>query len=793
MEDSFFEESLNAEKLERHGFGSIRSSFFYLEMPHIYPLLYHECAHLQFAWEEISRKNRTETGLFFRTRNDAFRGIRDTFQRHNINIDAIENFIEEIWIDTISIALGGLPYFTALTMQIFSQSSSTLFDANNNLAIQKWGEKPIFDITYFFNSPEPNHIHEYFWSTRLKLAEFCLNELHPQEYDDNKDWIETVREAIQLYYNEGLNTFAEELTSKKHETWWKYKIQINQWLFKAIKIQLEKCHQEIKRNIRRPLSQKYRLDKKAVETLVVPPVKKFEKKLFDLEEYTIPMDKNGTRIEYIPFSIRWNLSKHVINVLDENNLENYTLKYTDHIRNDGSAIFRLAIEWVMARNDLYATFANYIDHPNIVEIHFKKIYSENDTIFKDIKNILRRLNNHQKSILSDDLNYHRIFTDSKNWNFLKIKGLSYTNKNIIFYIKKLVNKYLNEQILPQLQCHGDSEVAISTMALGIISKRLLANQENGGYFKSMKIIHEFYKNKINGLNENMPTCMGTNNRYSYDQINIGDAKNSTPQKAALYFLSGEYDFLFYQERITPTEASFHPQHLPPLLTKPRVLIEIGCNGDKYERKAWGRISLLSFRYRWEIYHLKTELEKSNTRYRLWLSSAWEDGILATWHDNNDEFWSDGFEQFGITTEEISTIDIQTNIMLCKLDENGKDLYSACGHSPIIIPEMLNDQNSLIDFFKSMSENKTLLSKFRLMLGRGDYLLRWSAKSPEELTNAFLQIPPKFWSYINHMRTTLTRLPPLSDSEAKENKEAIRRPRFSTEVSAKIFPTLRTKK
>ncbi|KJV07131.1 hypothetical protein VZ94_06865 [Methylocucumis oryzae] len=32
-------------------FGSVRSAFFYLEMPQLYPLLYHECAHLQFAWD----------------------------------------------------------------------------------------------------------------------------------------------------------------------------------------------------------------------------------------------------------------------------------------------------------------------------------------------------------------------------------------------------------------------------------------------------------------------------------------------------------------------------------------------------------------------------------------------------------------------------------------------------------------------------------------------------------------------------------------------------------------------
>jgi len=199
-------------------FGSIRSAFFYLEMPTLHPLLYHECAHLCFDW---NHQDNCEA-RFYKTKQDCS-DLLQFWDKNLYQIDASQhfwdNYVEEIWADAIAIALGGVPYLVSLVMQTFGQASAKYFNRDESIPLQDWGKEKVYD----FEQPTANK--DYLWSTRLRLVIQAFKHLNRDsdaiKDDETAEFISNVESAIESYEQGGAHIFQEANTSRNHELVWK--------------------------------------------------------------------------------------------------------------------------------------------------------------------------------------------------------------------------------------------------------------------------------------------------------------------------------------------------------------------------------------------------------------------------------------------------------------------------------------------------------------------------------------------------------------------------------------------
>lgn len=289
----------------------------------------------------------------------------------------------------------------------------------------------------------------------------------------------------------------------------------------------------------------------------------------------------------------------------------------------------------------------------------------------------------------------------------------------------------------------------------------------------------------------MPWDYEDNKAFSYqNKSNINE-----PAKTGLYFITGDYDFMWYQNDITPAESITHPPNTLAMLTKSRAVLELykpqKNTDDKYpDRQSWGRISLVKFRYRWEMYILSEKLKDESFRARLWLSSAWEDGVLITWHETSNELIDKSFYGSSLKTGAVSggTMDAQSSLLLFKIlqkDIDNVKIYTAktCDNKSDLTPKtIILTENQLESILKEL-KTKGIFRKITSTTGRFDYVVEWNAKTTKDLADAMLSLPAIFWENIAHINTSFRLLnldiPHFSDWP---NKEAL----FVSEITANMF-------
>jgi hypothetical protein len=445
---------------EIYHLGSIRSAFFYLEIPLLYPLLYHECAHLQFDWYG-NIKN--DEGLFFNTRNQAANSLEESAQQLGWGRQGFwDNFTEEIWVDMIALNLGGLPYLTALAMQIMGQNSGHFFHSTDDMPLNDWAKQPIYDLEI----PTQDR---FFWETRLKLAISWLKETRPDECETttNKQWIKAIEAGIEAYQNGGKVVFSSNRLTSQHENLWRYRDELNQWVFKTVEKYQMQNYSELSKKENQDLSEKYWISDNLINKVIIKVVNNFEAKFFNdngcsyaFEKYIKESDEteegfkikdHQRRIEYLPFHVKWYLSKRVIRELYTENSpkqkkQAFTFAYANYIRNDGSAAFRIALEWIIARIDLTLLFADYLENPELIQPHMDKlekidkelISTDKGRYLKQYLSLTGNLNKEegaQKNHLILHLRYQKSYNfDNYNKDFTQnTKDIETQLKNFIAY------------------------------------------------------------------------------------------------------------------------------------------------------------------------------------------------------------------------------------------------------------------------------------------------------------------------------------------------------------------------
>ena len=531
-----------SKKEQIYQLGSIRSAFFYLEMPQLYPLLYHECAHLRFNWDSDAKN---DEGVFFTSRKNAANSLKESAQLYQWDRDGFwDNFTDEIWADTLAINLGGMPYLTALTMQIMGQSSGRFFYSDLDIPLQDWAKQPVYDLEL----PTQD---AYFWQARLELAMNWLKTTHPEECVDNemnKQWLDAIKLGMEAYTQGGASVFSAQRVSLQHEHWWHYRTQLNQWVYSTIEKYQAQNSGTLKQENCKVFSTKYWISENLLKTVIIPIVQNFENRFFkEIPEcrygdgdVSIEKKKGARRIEYLPFHIKWYLSKRVMKELfdepkSEQSIETFTFAYANNIRNDGGAAFRIALEWIMARSDLNFVFADYLAGSKKIKPHIEKLIDTNEgnplfdksTLESYLSIAEKRNNNYNKGGQLEPAKRkfieHLIYQKSCNIEGKDdlYKDLDNINKQVNDFIDNFMEVYVVKQLAA---IHAQERVSISTFTLGSTKRRSRKeDKESTSYLKAWQEIDRYYKAVREGLNHPerivpkafMPIDFTTGKPFSY--------------------------------------------------------------------------------------------------------------------------------------------------------------------------------------------------------------------------------------------------------------------------------------
>lgn len=695
-------------------FGTIWSSFFYLEQPILFPLLYHECAHFHLD-DPLVKKTQLQEPIinfdssakrggakFFDARAEAATTLGSLVQLNVEDARFWHQFTEEVWADALAIALGGTGYFAALFLQLFGHCGASAYSR------YEAGADELIDIETFGNRrrqvrelPWPlfhTNDHTYFWEARLRIAIEMTRLLH-----GNSEWLEAIITTVDYYLASYRAVFSADSTSHLHETYANLRIECNEWAtnvcLRCLKPHIDslKAHKDV--------DDVYRLDNEICD-LIARAVNGYQDKVLaripdlglpELGALTLP---EKARLEDLSFLTRWHLSSFVLHALTGNRSADvrrtFVTTYANYMRNDGGTAFRLGLEWCVMKKEMYDAAADAMAAPRP---------TRGDPSLGSVLAALQSAANQDRRIIEG-----AGFTNEAGAEFLRRKQ-QLTRENYLPRNRTMsfpsINKAIREELTQALDYLGlhtvPSQVRVGTLYLGVLRPWEIAAasspeklDETGLYARAIDATRVYFATAHEELVKRVYPAVD----YKHD---------FAP-------LVGEYSFLAYSLGVTPVERDIHPWNVPKHFTKPRFVVEVFRGGratlavssnvetavendfykgtycpensspchetvggeigrpERFDRKnglfaqsesGLGRLTLFRFRYRWqwiEVYEfVKTRQHKVHPI--LWLSSGWEDAILITWHPSENEYWRQHAELLKLLGDDV---ECQSNAIIPNL-------------------------------------------------------------------------------------------------------------------------------
>lgn len=647
-------------------FGTVWSSFFYLEQPILFPLLYHECAHFRLGDPLINKLQRREElaefksrpkrngNKFFDARDEAAATLASLVQLEEVDARFWQQFTEEVWADVLSIALGGTGYFSALVLQLFGQCGTRAFSpyeahADELISIDAFGsrKRQVREVPWpLFHADD----HTYFWEARLRVAIEMTRLLH-----GNSEWLRAISATVDYYSESYSVVFSAESTSQMHESYAQLRMECNEWAtdvcLRCLKPHVDnlKAHKDV--------DDVYRLDSE-ISKLIARAVTGYQSgvlgnfpglNLPEVKELKLPIN---VRLEDLCFLTRWHLSDFVAHVLIENRSADvgrrFVKTYANYMRNDGGTAFRLGLEWCVMRKELYEATADI----------FKDFADGCNAALGTVSASLQKAAHQDRQIIlasgfeeADGAEFLRRKRHLTRENYLpqhRVMSFPFTNDAIQIELTQSLD-YFSRHTVP-FGC----QVRVGTFYLGVLRPWEIAVPnspedlgEKGLYARAMEATKAYFATAHEELMKRAYTAAD----YRHD---------FAP-------LVGEYSFLAYSLGVTPVEKDIHPYNVPKHFTKPRFVIEVFRGGRAALTKPsnkdnllaqseheLGRITLFRFRYRWQWVEVCkfVNARKNIIQPILLLSSGWEDAILITWHPCESEYWLQHRDLLGILGDDV---------------------------------------------------------------------------------------------------------------------------------------------
>ncbi len=660
-------------------FASIRSSYFYLEQSVLFPLLYHECAHVNFSFSNKSTQAKREEAYgvkngadFFAERLSAVNSLRlakfpsdpgwtyENFWNH---------FTEEIWADAIAIIASGRAYFTSLILQVWGLSGDNEF---NHFA---FAEDATYPINKFgrhehrkYEVPSPRLELPYFWEARLSIALKVLETVHR----DATSQAVAVRSLMDAWWKSGGAAFDERGTSERHSRFWAFRKDINEWVAETVWKYLQTPvtnHTQLA-----PLCTNYDLHSVSVRSTICEAVNNYREKYFgpnpkQLKSLTL---RKNTRLDEVASDIRWHLAPHVVMKMRNSHNPAVASKWSDSfanwMRNDGTAAVRVALEAQRLRYSLLDTAADIADSVDpetpttIWKLPSAGLPSIIDTLIAPAEEYFTK--HDVQSIQRQRFLRSRRILDARPHAERSMPSPDLLNKinSLVDEIMKDVGWATSEKPMANKR-----EIQVGTLSFGVIrpddfSRPVADGKSGSAYWDAVERTKAVFA-KAAELKSDVANCDKDDsipylaNEVKFDSIFVP--------------LVGEYQFLTFSPGSTPVERDAHPESdFCRTLLKPRLVMLAGGEPlQAYEpscKTLWGRISLIRFQYKWQWYDIKTRLDAERQKkepasrvkhYSLYLSSAWEDAILLTWHDHASDLWE--LDKLGVGVTGAEGIDIQS--------------------------------------------------------------------------------------------------------------------------------------
>ena len=725
-------------------FAIIRSAYFYLEQPVLFPLLYHECVHINFPDNENVESNYAS---FFGSRLEANKSLR--LAKFPIELPKTydnfwDHFTEEVWADAMSIALGGRAYLMALALQLFGLSGTGEFnhyrvDDDTMYALDQLG-----GIRHRkYEVPYPTLDLPFFWEARLLIACDVLKMLSATNKDPDARAAKmgaSVIKLIESWRASGDAAYKEDGTSVEHASWWKYRASLNEWVRETVLKYLTPTVAKLEKSSQ--VCGTYELTSSNVRKAIAGAVNSYRSKYFHScpgQAGVFTLESNH-RLENVAIDVRWALAHDIVLQMrsQPEQLASWTGSFANWMRHDGGAAFRIALEACRVRLSLMDGLADHLtaDPKNA----------------KPSAGIAARLADLDADYLKSDADGRR--------TLLRRRGL--TNSPKILHAREQEKALLAgidriaDDMFASFVDRASEEVKVGTLSLGVVRPEEFCepgtpSEVQSPYLDALGKVERY-------MTDSVETPAGIKALARAD----GHLAHDPDFKPVFIRLVGEYQFLSFTRGSTPVERDAHPGPFSPrMLVKPRLVLQIGGSDLEYEerhRKLWGRVALIRFKYRWQWADLKQQLDaevaKPDDRmlvdYAVFLSSAWEDVILVTWHDKPDQLWS--HEQFGLGIGSRDGVDTQSTFVV---PESTYRLVST--QDPIGTHD---------EWYKAMEHwatNSGLVSRIYRRSGRYDYTVVWSERSDrkgwetvsplEACTTAFASMPAALWGQVQSMITS----------------------------------------
>lgn len=765
--DIGFKDSVGNEKTSR--FAIIRSAYFYLEQPVLFPLLYHECVHINFPENDDVKRDHRE---LFGARLAAIESLR-LAKFPGSSSTSYENFwdhfTEEVWADALSITLGGRAYLIALSLQLFGLSGAEEYnhyriDADTIYPLETLGSAR--HRKYEVNYPELEM--GFFWEARLAVAANFLTHLiegkNPAEIGvDEKislDMAASIIGVIRQWHLSGIEANNSDVTSPAHSDYWRYRREINEWVEKTIVDHLSGAISRLPFG-GTAICSAYEITSSSARAWISNAVNNYRHRLIP-ESNTAEGFKLSSRhrLENVSLDVRWAVAGDVIRAIRKNpaSLSQWTAGFASWMRNDGGVAFRMALEFSRIRLALLDALADYLDGSEKNNADAGDLWGEvaklpADWLKGDHENIVKFLR--RRGITNSSHLDHqddRLVALRDAWEELADRIMATLDKSF--------------DVGDSLQPSECKEIQVGTLMFGVVRPAEFETPPSefcaGGYVGGLDMVSRHLSEAARNQ------TLEAEARQLRDEAYLQSKPNF---ETSFLRLIGEYQFLAYTAGSTPVERDYHPQpHVPRMLVKPRLVLQVGgrplSQAIALNTGMYGRVSLIRFKYRWQWHDLLSKLaayvttpERVIHDYSLLLSSAWEDVILVTWHKKAPDLWKLGL--VGLKVDGKSPADMQSTFFV------PVDSYEAD-----VLDKMGPTCESWIDQMRDWRESSGLVSKVYRRSGRYDYTVVWQDKCGEcESTLAasakgLATMPAEMWSKVSHMITSFEEVEVggLSDSD-----------------------------
>jgi hypothetical protein len=762
----------NKETEIRSRFTTIWSSYFYLEQPILFPLMYHECAHHFANVDAMGLSNdvselSSNAKLWLERPRETAHMLHRLMKFQNSDQMFWQTFVTEIWADAIGIALCGNGFLSALAIQLIGTEeendrkySDYSFATDEIIPLGDIGK----NARKIRGVPFANFELGYFWEARLKLAVKVYKNLYIKNNSDSK-FSDSIIELIDRWVESGAKSNSVENTSTEHNDNWKYREKLNLWAEEVVWDNLSDFITALNlyKNKNKKISPSYPLNEKG-EKLISQTFNKYTSQLFPNDTHR-EVQIFPKRLEDICIQIRWNLAKNITKSLDDDssdkNFEKWGNVFADFMRNDGSVAYRLGLEWSTTRRDVVRTAGSLLHKfyggdeqkftlafqniPNRDRVFLEKLYI---AINKDAAVYI---NHHYEvdsaeslKIIADLLVKKQSISAIKKKTHNEFKG-----ENLSAFMRNFEDDLYDSLIFPSVDYEGEKTLGVGTFSFGVLrptSIALIESTDDTNAFNNTLIA-------LNELNESVY-------KEKIESIKNATRNDGYPEQRRFFGMLGEYGYAQYEGNFTPVEKDYKTLRTDKqrgalkTLSKPRAVLTIARSSDFLNKNpeksnchdSFFRISQIGFQYRWQVVNLRKALIAKKSlfkNFQLMISSAWEDVVIITEHENMSDYFN------SIADSDLELVakkwqDIHTGIGV-SLSDKSNEVKS---DEVKLMQAMVT--SDVTEIFRSLNNVSVVADR----TGRYDLSITWNTDCPITLFNSFNDLPIQVWSQISSMATSL---------------------------------------